>query len=137
MQFLNSPPLPSHIGAEPGRSKRETLLFDRPDSAPIYGAGKKGEVRNWTMQRGDLEMANTLSFLNTLMHGVSAGTLLRCRCPPAVLAVIQGGFNRLLHQDLLNSIVISLGIQNRVAGFFSFRGLNQVEIRVHKNGFDS
>ena len=56
---------------------------------------------------------------------------------PAVLAVIQGGFNRLLHQDLPNSIVISLGIQNRVAGFFSFRGLNQVKIRVHKNGFDS
>ena len=37
------------------------------------------------MQRGDLEMANTLPFLNILMHGVSGGTLLRCRCLPAVL----------------------------------------------------
>ena len=47
VQSLNSPFLPPHIGAEPGRSKRRTLPFDRPGSAPIWG-GKKGEFRDWT-----------------------------------------------------------------------------------------
>ena len=78
-------------------------------------------------------MANTLPFSNMLMEY----PLERCCDVVAFLpflamminAVIRGDFYSLFHQGLPNSIVISLGIKNREAGFCFFRDLNQFEVR--------
>ena len=67
-------------------------------------------------------MANTLPFSNMLMEYP-----LERYCD--VVAFLPFLAMIIFHQGLLNSIVISLVIQNRGAGFCFFRGLNQVDIR--------
>ena len=47
VQCLNSPFLP-HVGTEPGRAKRRVSSFRPLGFSPFMGAGRKGELRNWT-----------------------------------------------------------------------------------------